>query len=691
MKFLTLPKRLLPSVLVQVLPVTIIALLAIGYFAQWSQQNAALAEQNTRLDHFAVQSSVAISARLQNVVETAVALAENDLIKNSLIDISERDRYIQTLFQSLRVPGVRQGRVTLVDYRGRQIASNTTGANYTDAAWISTVLGGTSLTQVAPSGMIVGVPVTLSNLVEGAIVIEIGAPGIQQLLRLPIQADAYAIKTVGGDNILLSDPDFDLSGNIETDQQLAQNWLWAETTIDGFSSLRLSVSNRMDTVLASVKQQYTFLLVAIILSAAAVAAAIVVTGMKIAAPIGTFMVGVERVSQSADLGFRMEPTGSDEFRKLTQSFNGMLNKIEQTTSSRDYVDSILNSMNELLLVVSADGKIQSGNRALSQMIGCKAEELPGTDVSRVVSDEWKDISHLDGEDTLPIECRLLGGQEIEIPVQVSVSELRQTGNNSGDKILVLSDIREQKKSRLELDQHIGELERSNADLELFAYVASHDLKAPLRAIRNLTDWIIDDAGDSLPETSREYMTLLRGRVSRLDALLEGLLQYARVGRNEVDLEDVDTHELVSEVVELIAPPETIKVHISEDLPTLRAAPVPLQQVFHNLIGNALKHHDQAEGFIRITGRDLGEQFEFSVEDDGPGIPEKYHERIFKIFQTLKSRDETEGSGMGLALVQKMVRSYGGTVELKSGNGNRGAVFSFTWDKNVQSEGIKNYG
>lgn len=682
------PKRLLPRILVQVLPITIIALLSIAYFAHSSLRGATLAEQQIRLDHVAFQSSVAIAARLKNVVDTAEALAGNDLIKNSLVDVSDRDRYIQTLFQSLRAPGVGQGRVTLVDYRGRQIASNTENTTYSDAPWISDVMKGSSLIMVTASNMIVAIPITLSNLAEGAIVIEYDAHGIHQLLSLAIQADAYAIKTAGGDYVFSSDAAFEPTADSDNNLQMAEEWMWGEVGLTGSPDLRLFVSNRMSTVLASVKQQEMFLLVAIILSTIAVAASIVITAIKVTRPIGKFMDGVECVSRSADLAFRMKPFGSEEFQKLTQSFNFMLTRIEKTTSSRDYVDSILNSMNELLMVVSADGKIQSGNRALSQTLGCKGDELYGTDVSCLISDEWKELSSFDGDATMSTECCLKAKHKKETAVLVSVSQLRQFERDSSDLILILTDITEQKKSKFLLDKHITDLKRSNAELELFAYVASHDLKAPLRAISNLAEWIEQDVGDDLSETCREYMDLLRGRVLRLDALLEGLLQYARVGRNVADSEDVNTRDLISEVVTLLAPPESIEIHLSENLPTFITASVPLQQVFHNLIGNALKHHDLEHGHIRITSQDLGENFEFAVADDGPGIPEQYHKRVFKIFQTLKSRDETEGSGMGLALVQKLVHNHGGTVNLQSHNGERGAVFRFTWKKAMQTERIE---
>ena len=137
---------------------------------------------------------------------------------------------------------------------------------------------------------------------------------------------------------------------------------------------------------------------------------------------------------------------------------------------------------------------------------------------------------------------------------------------------------------------------------------------------------------------------------------------------------------MGDVVEILAPPASLRIAISGDLPSLTTNQAPLQQVFHNLIGNAIKHHDRQDGVIEITGQDLGSYFEFTVADDGPGIPEEYHRKIFQMFQTLKRRDEVEGSGIGLAVVQKLVTTYRGKITVVSQAGERGTAFRFTWEK-----------
>jgi signal transduction histidine kinase len=230
-----------------------------------------------------------------------------------------------------------------------------------------------------------------------------------------------------------------------------------------------------------------------------------------------------------------------------------------------------------------------------------------------------------------------------------------------------------------LEERAGELERANDELKQFAYVASHDLRAPLRAIDNLSQWLQDDLDERLTGEDRKHLELLRGRVKRMDALLEALLQYSRVGRRDAAIERVDVRALLDDIVDLHAPPAGFQITIAPDMPALETDRTALQQVFANLIGNALKHHDRDSGHIAIGCEDRGDCYAFTVRDDGPGIPPAFHTKVFEMFQTLKRRDEVEGSGMGLALVKKQVDSWGGRIVLHS-TGERGTTFEFTWPK-----------
>jgi len=254
------------------------------------------------------------------------------------------------------------------------------------------------------------------------------------------------------------------------------------------------------------------------------------------------------------------------------------------------------------------------------------------------------------------------------------------------------EVTDQVVARKEVEQKAEELlrlahalEQSNRELDQFAYVASHDLKAPLRGIANLTQWIEEDLGDRVTGESAEHMRLLQGRVHRMEALIDGILAYSRAGRVRTPPEPVDTGALVRDVVELLAPGAGVEVEVEPGMPTVEAERIPLQQVFMNLVGNAVKYGRAARGTVRVRvgWRAVRDACEFTVADDGPGIAPEYHDRIWGIFQTLQARDKVEGTGIGLSVVKKIVESRGGEAWVRSAAGE-GAEFGFTWPRMARS-------
>ena len=224
---------------------------------------------------------------------------------------------------------------------------------------------------------------------------------------------------------------------------------------------------------------------------------------------------------------------------------------------------------------------------------------------------------------------------------------------------------------------------ANKELEEFAYVASHDLKAPLRVISNAALWLAQDLAPHLTAETREHIALLHSRVRRMDKLLDDLLEYARVGRDidEDQGEVIGADILIDNVLALLSP-NGFTINVSPNFAAIRVPRMPLQQILLNLIGNAIKHHDKQQGCIDVTVEDAGPHYAFAVRDDGPGIPARFHKQIFEMFQTLRPRDRVEGSGMGLAMVRKNIEVFGGTIQLDSAEG-AGSTFRFTWPKRAQ--------
>ena len=231
----------------------------------------------------------------------------------------------------------------------------------------------------------------------------------------------------------------------------------------------------------------------------------------------------------------------------------------------------------------------------------------------------------------------------------------------------------------QLEKSAKELKARNEELDQFAYIASHDLKAPLRSIGQLTQWIEEDFVGTLPAESKQHFELLKNRVQRMNDLVQGILEYSRIGRVHVKLEDVNMKTLLNEVVDALGLPSSFVVTIAPNMPTLTASVVPLSQVFSNLIGNAVKYHHEKQGNIMVTVKEHPNYYEFAVIDDGPGIAKEFHEKVFGLFQTLQARDKFESTGIGLTIVKKIIEIQGGKIWIESELG-QGTQFHFTWIK-----------
>lgn len=231
-----------------------------------------------------------------------------------------------------------------------------------------------------------------------------------------------------------------------------------------------------------------------------------------------------------------------------------------------------------------------------------------------------------------------------------------------------------------LSENITLLQRKNEELGQFAHIVSHDLKAPLRGIDNVVTWIEEDHNHELTPKLHEYLALIKGRLIRAENLIQGILMYARIGRESSVKENVDLNMLLQETFENVAPDKKLKVEVQPQLPTIHTERIPLQQVLSNLISNAVKYHDKEDGKIRVGFQDNQSHYYFSVEDNGPGIDRNYHDKIFQIFQTLNEKDVGESTGVGLAIVKKILDDRNQSIKLHSAPG-KGSRFTFTWPKN----------
>ncbi|WP_260006375.1 PAS domain S-box protein [Leisingera sp. M527] len=347
---------------------------------------------------------------------------------------------------------------------------------------------------------------------------------------------------------------------------------------------------------------------------------------------------------------------------------------------------------EGMITISTEGTILSYNHACRKIFGYAAEDAIGRNIKFLMPEHYR--SEHDGYLSNYLRTRqkkIIGtirevqGQRKDgsiFPLDLSVSEVRVGGHHlfSG----IVRDISEQKRAEAEREQFISDLSRSNQDLDDFAYVASHDLRAPLRVIGNASSWLEEDLADTLDDESRENLQLIRSRVSRMEQLLDDLHEYSRAGRRtDARYQQLmPGSDLMEEVLMLIDQPVGVTINTAPGFAAIQLPNMPLKQILANLISNAIKHNETSTGVVDVLLEDDGGMYAITVADDGPGIDPQFHEQIFKMFQTLKSRDVVEGSGIGLAIVKKHVENAGGKISLQSSPGE-GCAFRFTWPKTAR--------
>jgi two-component system, LuxR family, sensor kinase FixL len=367
---------------------------------------------------------------------------------------------------------------------------------------------------------------------------------------------------------------------------------------------------------------------------------------------------------------------------------------------------VIESAPNAMVMIDDEGRIVLVNKQAEKLFGYPRDELLGQPVDILVPDRFrgKHASYRDGFFAAPTTRAMGVGRDLygrrkdgsEVPVEIGLNPIQ-----TADGLLVLSaivDITERKRVEdatrtfnVVLEQRVrertAELEAANKALEEFTYAASHDLKAPLRVIDNASKWLEEDLQTHLTDDSRENMKLLRSRVRRMEKLLDDLMEYSRIGRksDERYVEVITGTALMESVLALLSPPEGFTVTVSPSFDEIRLCRMPLRQILLYLTNNAIKHHDKDKGRIAVSVEDCGSHYAFAVKDDGPGIPSQFHDQIFKMLQTLRPRDQVEGSGMGLAMVRKNIEVFGGTISVESSEG-RGSIFRFTWPKQQPIKG-----
>jgi PAS domain S-box-containing protein len=361
-------------------------------------------------------------------------------------------------------------------------------------------------------------------------------------------------------------------------------------------------------------------------------------------------------------------------------------ELEKKNEELKKLSLVASKSDNAILITGSGGNIEWVNDGFIKTTGFLIEEVnnrPPSDVLKHVQSSEQEYAEL--MDKLKLKQSYSGeiqfyhknGQTIWL--QLNVTPVADEFDHTERIVYVCSDITDKKHQEAKLAEYYRYLEKANKELDKFAYVVSHDLKAPLRAIANLSTWIEEDIHDTLNSDTREHFNMLKGRVNRMEGLINGILDYSRADRIKSPNSTVDTAEIIHEVLDLLLVNNDKSVDVCNNLPIIETERMKFQQVVSNLVSNAFKHNEKENAALKIRYQECEEFHVFSFQDNGPGIESQYFEKIFVIFQTLKARDAFESTGVGLAIVKKIMDEMGGKIVVESTPGEF-SRFDVYWPK-----------
>ena len=369
--------------------------------------------------------------------------------------------------------------------------------------------------------------------------------------------------------------------------------------------------------------------------------------------------------------------------------------ITQYLNTEDCVIYVLDEKKQMLEQIEAYGnKVNEFNEIKNKIEIPVGQGIVGSVVktgkSEIIKDTSKDDRYIVDDDvryseiTVPIisEGKVIG---------VIDSEHRSKDYFTNEQLLMLENIgsliamkiksainfRERQKVELKNIKLLKELEKSNEALQEYAHVVSHDLKSPLRSINALISWIQEDNKNAFDASSLENFSLIEMTLERMEQLISDILSYSSIGSDGLEKQEIDVNQVVLDLKKILFIPSHIKVKIQNKLPVVIGERPKIQQLFQNLISNAIKFNDKKRGLVEVDVSEKKSFYQFSIKDNGPGIEKKYHDKIFKIFHSLNKNNSS--SGIGLAVVKKIVDLFNGEIWLES-KLNEGATFYFTLKK-----------
>ncbi|MDC6366960.1 MULTISPECIES: sensor histidine kinase [Flavobacteriaceae] len=355
------------------------------------------------------------------------------------------------------------------------------------------------------------------------------------------------------------------------------------------------------------------------------------------------------------------------------------------SEQRKQLDIIVEN-SPLGIVLMVQGKILKSNTAMQQMLGYTHDELKQISIKDITvkDDMAKSITYLNDMmkgkiDHFTFNKSYVRKDGSTFMAKTSVSAVRATGGGIEYQVGIVEDITEHKRLELQKEQLLKQLKSSNKELQEYAHIVSHDLKSPLRSISALATWLVEDYAKKLDENGVNQLQMIQEKIEGMDKLIDGILTYSGIDKKTDDVSEVDINEVISEIREIIFIPEHVNVVIMNTLPIMMAHKTKIHQLFQNLISNAVVHIEKKEGLVKICCEETKTHWQFNISDNGIGIPKEYHEKIFKVFQSLGTKERS--TGIGLSIVKKIVDLYQGEIWLDSEKG-KGTTFHFTLRKEL---------
>lgn len=447
---------------------------------------------------------------------------------------------------------------------------------------------------------------------------------------------------------------------------------------DSLGKVQLVLSKESDTLFDRIYgSRYLPLIVAAVLALVFLIFALVM-GFRLKRQIDLPIKNlIQSTKQLADGNLRARATiyDVDEIGLLAHAFNAMAATLEQSTVSRGYIESILESMFNCVLVLDNKGIILTVNRLTVQTFGYSKTELIGLSMKEILHD---DVELLDANSNIETEAYTRSGRKF--PVLISIADLdEQAKMPSNLRVCVIKDISESKRLESEIKERNLALSAANQELEAFSYSVSHDLRAPLRIIDGFSQALVEDAGDQLQGEAKVHLDRIRAGVQRMGQLIDAVLNLSRLTRASMTIVDLDLTMMAKTIIaelRVLEPTRRVEVNIQEGLHT-KGDLVLMKVTLENLIGNAWKYTSKKEVAKIEFGQMIKDDIEvFYVKDNGAGFDMNYAKKLFTPFQRLHTQSEFTGTGIGLASVKRIIHRHAGTIWVDSAIGE-GTTFYFT--------------